>query len=169
VQRAAEGLEVAGHDELAALDFLLGAPIPSVWDLWVTFDTPKGPARIKWTFHAMDGRKIDRIEQRNRNDNTGIIDQLTADSQIVAEGSLFIADATGREVKLTSDEFLTVPSATPGEAPLKLASPADAIEARFRTQLGIIGGIAREIRKVSGWDIERIGKAQRRLADAAGN
>lgn len=159
-------------EERGALEFLLGAPSPKVYTVPVDFDPGEGAmAKLKWVVKALDGRRIDAVEERNRNEATGRLDQITADCELVAEATLFFSDITGRRVKPTDDEFLTVQMRRPGEAPeeVRMASPSDAIEARFRTQLGLVSGVAREVRRISAWDAERVGKAQRALVEAAGN
>jgi hypothetical protein len=171
-----EGL--SDEDERDALDFLLAPKPPRIYGVKVKYDTEAGIRPLTFVVRASDGRKIDGIEQANVSEATGKIDRITADCQIVALACVALESASGRAVELTSAEFLTVrvpkrddSSGEPtGEmVETRLASPADALEARFKTQLGIVSGVAREVRRISGYDPERVGVAQRRLVDAAGN
>lgn len=151
-------------EEAGALNYLLGARAPLPYDVKSTLETVDGPKPLTFVIRQMDGRKIDAIETRNRDKTTGVLDQISCDVQLVGEACLFIVDATGKQTDPKSEAFRTV---RPEQPPL--ASPADALEARFREQLGILSGVAREVRRVSGWAPERVGQADRRLVDAAGN
>jgi hypothetical protein len=161
------------EDEQDALDALLAPKPPRLYGVPVQFDTERGLKKLTFVIRGTDGRKIDAIEQQNVSDTTGKIDRLTADCQIVAEACVQLEGLSGRTVKLSDEEFLTIRRPHPdreGEmAEHRLASPADALEARFKTQLGLISGVAREVRRISGYDPERVGAANRRLVTAAGN
>lgn len=173
VKAAADGAELDGAEEKSALDFLLGSPTPRRYYVDVDFDTPEGVKKLRWTLKAIDARKIDEIEERNRNESTGTLDVTTANCQLVAEASVSLSDPDGaNEVGVSDPEFLTMRLRRTGEEGLhehRFASPADAIEARFRTQLGLVAGVASRIREKAGWDPERVGKAQRVLVEASGN
>lgn len=164
-----EGLDA--ENERDALDYLL-APKPSrQYDVWTDYETEDGPRRLNFVIRGMDGRRIDAIEQANVS-SAGQIDQITANCQLVAEACVCLESKSGRRTALSSDEFLTlkVPDRSGGGlVEQKLASPADALEKRFATQLGLVSGVAREVRRVSGFDPDRVGQAQRRLVSAAGN
>lgn len=168
-------------DERDALDFLLAPKPPRQYGVRVQYDTEAGLKPLTFVIRGMDGRKLDSIEQANVSEATGTLDRITADCQLVAEATLCLEDASGRKVELGSPEFLTIrrPKAVGAGDELaegeerfdehRLASPADALEARFKTQLGLLNGVAREIRRISGYDPERVGVARRRLVDAVGN
>lgn len=169
--RGHEGL--TEDDERDALDFLLAPKPQRQYGVKVAYDTEAGERPLIFVIRGVDGRRLDSIEQSARNETTGNLDVIGADCMVVAEGTAFLETPAGRRVELTSAEFLTVrrPAVeNPAEmVEHKLASPAMALEARFRTQLGLISGVAREIRRVSGYDGSKVGAAQRRLVDAAGN
>lgn len=161
-------------DERDALDFLLAPKPPRLYGVPVEYDTEAGTKRLTFVVRGMDGRQLDKIEQRNVSDVTGKIDAISAECQLVAEACVFLEGRAGHQVKLASDEFLTIrvqkPDGEPGEmVEQRLASPADALEARFRTQLGLVSGVAGQVRRISGYDARRIGDAQRRLSTAVGN
>lgn len=168
-----------GHEELTAenerdaLDYLLAPKPPRLYDVKVEYETDTGTEPLTFVVRAMDGRKIDSIEQRNVSESTGQLDAITANCEVVAEACECIESKGGRQVKLDSEEFLTLrvpkPDAPAETEPKRLASPAMALEARFRTQLGVIAGVAREVRRMSGYDPNRVGQAQRRLIEASGN
>lgn len=166
VAHAAQGAELDAEEEGSALDWLLGASQPIVHDVPVQLETPKGLAKLTFVLKQMDTRKIDQIETRHVNQSTGRIDRLSADVDIVTDATIELRDASGRALKLSSDEFKTVQRPDGGQ-PFKHASPAEALEERFRKQLGLIGGVAMEIRKMAGFEPERVGSAQRRLVEAS--
>lgn len=165
LEHVALGADLDDDEERAALDWLLGAPAAMQHDITVQFETPDGEQPVTFTVRQMDTRQIDKIEQRNLSQSTGRLDALTANCQIVAEATVSIRDGSGRSTAINSDEFLTVVGRD-GE-PLKLASSSDALEQRFRKQLGLIQGVASEIRRLAGYDTERVGAAQRRLVQAS--
>lgn len=166
-----EGL--TDENERDALDFLLAPKPPRLYDVKVEYETEDGPRKLTFVIRAYDGRKIDDIEQSNRSEVTRKFDQITADCQLVGAATAWLEGRPGHRVELTSTEFLTVRMPNPDKAgemiEHKLASPADALEAKFRTQLGIVSGVAQQIRRVSGYDASRVGMANRRLVNAAGN
>jgi hypothetical protein len=165
ITAAAQGKELDGEGERAALDYLLGTPTPAKYKVVVQYETPAGMKELEFHFRAMDGRKIDKIEQQNISQLTGVMDKLTADAQLVSEATDVIVDPeTGMKIGPREERFRTIKE---GEAPL--ASGIDAIQARFGTQIGLIAGVASAIREAAGWNRERVGKASRLLVDAAGN
>jgi hypothetical protein len=167
--------ELTDDDERDALDFLLAPKPARLYGIPVQYDTEKGVMPLIFVVRGMDGRKIDAIEQRNVSAETGKLDAVTAECQLIAEACVFVEGRPGHQVKVTSDEFLTVRVPAPTEADpramemRKLASPADALEARFKTQLGLLSGVAAQIRRISGYDPRRVGEAERRLIGAVGN
>lgn len=168
---ARDHADLSDVDERNALDFLLAPKAPRLYDVVVQYETEAGSRPMTFVVRGTDGRKLDAIEMSNVSEATGRIDQITADCQLVVESTVFL-EAGGRRVELSSEEFLTiVKPGKDGEADerIKLASPVDALEARFKTQLGLISGVSRQIRVVSGYDPARVGSANRRLVNAAGN
>lgn len=160
------------EDERDALDFLLAPKPPRLYGIPVDYDTEAGLRKLVFVVRGMDGRKIEAIETRNASETTGRIDQISAECQLVTEACVMLEGRAGHFVKLGDDAFLTIrvpKSDAPGEfEESKLASPADALEARFKTQLGLVSGVAVQIRRISGYDAQRVGQAQRRLVDAVG-
>jgi hypothetical protein len=165
-----EGL--TDEDERDALDFLLAPKPPRQYGVKVQYDTEAGSRPLTFVIRGMDGRRLDAIEQSHVSEATGKLDVISAEMQIVAEATLHLEDGSGRKVALDSQEFLTVRRPNPdnpdGFEQMRLASPADALEARFKTQLGLLSGVARQVRIISGYDPQRVGHAQRRLAGAVG-
>lgn len=161
---AASGEKLTDEQEHSALHYLLGPRQRIESTVTVQYETPEGVMPLKFVIRAQDGRKIDAIEQANISETTGKVDQITANCQIVALATVAIVDEAGKSTDPKSDVFRTVnPDAPP------LASPADALEARFRDQMGLLFGIAREVRRIGGWDPDKVGTAQRKLVTAAGN
>jgi hypothetical protein len=158
-------------DERDALDFLLAPKPARLYNVPTEYETERGTMRLLFVIRGMDGRRIDSIEQANVSDSTGKLDATTAACQLVAEGTAWLEGRPGHQVRMDSDEFLSlrVPDGEGGMKVTRLASPADALEARFKTQLGLVAGVARELRRIAGYDPSKVGSAQRRLADAVGN
>jgi hypothetical protein len=169
--RGHEGL--TEENERDALDFLLAPKPPRLYDVKVTYDTEDGLRELVFVIRGMDGRMIDRIEQSHVSEATGRLDVISANCHLVAEATAFLSGRPGHEVKIDSAEFLTIRRPNPdnpeGYEETALASPVDALEARFKTQLGLIAGVSSEVRRVSGYDPERVGTAKRRLVNAVGN
>lgn len=167
-----EGLTV--ENERDALDYVLAPKAPRLYEVPVQFDTEDGLKSLVFVIRGVDGRKLDAIEMECVSDATGRVDQVTADLRIVAELGCVQLEAGGRAVKLTSPEFRTVRRPKPDGAAdefetFEHASPVEALEARFKTQLGLVSGVARRVRMISGYDPERVGVARRRLVVASGN
>jgi hypothetical protein len=171
LEHAAQGAELSLEEEKNALDWLLGDPIAIPHSIPVDFETPDGTKKLEFIVRKMDASKIDAIEQRHLNTNTGRMDQAAADCEIV--GTLADAVTTqgdAREVDLTSAEFRTLRLRNKSNGNVEtvtLATPMEALSARFRGQEGLIMGIAREMRRLAGYDPGRVGQAQRRLTEAS--
>lgn len=158
-------------NERDALDYILGPKPPREYDVKVEVETDAGPRPMTFVIRAMDGRKIDSIEQTHVSQATGVIDRFGADSEIVAE-ALVMLESPRRKVDPRSAEFLTMKVRnrdTDEEEDFVHASPAEALLARYRTQLGLLAGVAREVRRVSGFDAGKVSEAKRRLIAASGN
>lgn len=151
-------------EELSAIDYLLGAPAPPQYTVEVQYETDAGMAPLTFHFTGLDGRQIDKIEQSNINERTGMMDKPSADAELVIAACSKLTDPTNKALAITSEQFRTV---TPDKPPL--ASTVDALHARFGRQAGLIAGVAGAIREVAGWKADRVGKANRALVDAAGN
>jgi hypothetical protein len=164
--------DIPEEAERDALDYLLGAKPPRLYGVPVEMETDRGSAPLTFVIRAQDGRKLDATEQRFVNASTGVIDRTSADIAIVGEATLYLTSPSGRKVDPRSEEFRTMQVRrvdTGEETTITHASPEEALEAQFRTQLGLLAGVAREVRRVSGFDPAKVGQAQRRLVEAAGN
>lgn len=160
VAHSAQGAELDPEEEAKGLEFLLGAKPATVHEIEIQYETAAGMVPLTFVVRTVDTRRVDKIEARNIDQNTGQIDRLTADCEIVSDAAVAIRDGSGREVKIDSDEFLTF---NRPDGPFKHASPANALEERFRDQLGLITGVALEIKRASGFSPERVKKAKRLL------
>lgn len=166
--------ELTEEDEQDALDYLLAPKKPRLYDVAVQYDTDDGRVPLTFVVRGMDGRKLEEMEKRHRSETTGELDVIGYDCELVATACEFLESRRGRKIKINSDEFLTVkvpdPDNPDGELiEQKIEAPPVALEARFRTQLGLLSGVARSIRFVSGYDPQRVGEARRRLVNASGN
>lgn len=158
-------------DEQDALDYLLAPKVPRLYDVTVDYDTKAGIRPMKFVLSPMDGRRIENISQSHVNETTGKMDVISADLQLVVEATKWIEGRPGHKMELSSEEFRTVmqPDGKGGFEPVVLASPIEALEARFKTQLGLISAVSAQINRISGYGGARVGDAQRRLTDAVGN
>lgn len=164
--------ELTDDDERDALDFLLAPKPARLYSVKVEYDTEVGIRPLTFVIAALDGRKIDTIQQSYVNDSTGMLDKIGSDCALVVEATRFLEGMSGRQVTLDSREFLTMRQPNPdkpgGVEEFQLASPVEALEARFKTQIGLIAGVAAQLQQISGFDPRRVGMAQRRLVDAVG-
>lgn len=171
LEHAAMGATLSDGEERTALDWLLGDPVAIPHAIPVEFETPDGIQKLEFIVRKMDTSKIDSIEQKHVNASTGRLDQIAADREIVATlVDAVTAPGDPREVELTSSQFRTMrlrSKATGEVETVTLATPMEAIAARFRGQEGLLMGIAREMRRIAGYDTARIGQAQRRLTEAS--
>lgn len=154
------------QEEIDALDYILGTPRPFEHTVPVDYETPAGMGKIVFVLRMLDSHKIDEIEQRHI--TAGNIDQIGADVELVAEATKYLTNPrTGKVTELTSAEFLTFPDPKDAESTVQLASTHMALERRFYGQEGLLGGVAREVRRIAGFTPDRVGKAQRRLVAAS--
>lgn len=169
LEHARQGAELNEEEEHSALDWLLGTPKPIMHEIPVDLETPRGMRRLTFVARRIDPRKIDAIEIRNVQQSTGRIDRITADAEIIAETCDVVEDGK-RTVRLNSEEFCTVllRKRDTGEIePVHFANPAEAIQRRFVGQEGLLTLIAAEIRRLGGYDAQRLGTSQRRLVEAS--
>lgn len=169
LEHARMGAELDQDEETSALDWLLGTPSPIVHAVPVDFETPKGMKKLTFVVRRVDPRKIDAIEIRNVNQNTGRVDRITADCEIIVASCDEVDDGK-RKTRLSSDEFCTVRlrSRETGEVePVRFSSPATALEKRFVGQEGVLTYLAAEIKRLGGYDPQRIGTSQRKLVEAS--
>jgi hypothetical protein len=159
--------ELSDENERDALDWLLAGTPPVEYGVPFDWETPEGTKKATWIILSHDGRKLDAIEQRNVSETTGQLDVITANCQLLAEASIGIEGRPGHVLALDDEKFRTVMVRKEGEAepvPHTFPSAADAIEARFRRQMGLVAGVAAQVRRISGYDPARVGQAQRRGA-----
>lgn len=152
--------EAAAFDEneKGALDWLLTAELPPPWEVEVQSLTPQGLKPLVFVMLPQDGRKIVDIEDRNTSGNGPMrkLDEIANNAELIAEATQFIEDpATGKKIDPGSPEFR-------GQLPSK----ALAMERRFARQAGLLMGLAMEIRKISGYSNDNVGKARQRPVSA---
>lgn len=165
VEAAGAERELSHDEERSALDWLLGAPAPASYYVNMEYDTPQGLKPLRVNFDAIDGSKLDKIEQSNINERTGTMNKAQADAELFIEAVTSIEDPeTGKKTIPSSEEFRTI---RPDQPPL--ASSIDALNVRFGKQPGLIAGVASAIREAAGWKADRVGQASRKLVEAAGN
>lgn len=163
------------ENERDALDFLLANAPPMEHYVDVQLDTEEGLLPLRFHIRAQDGKKLDAIEIANTNESTGQVNIAEVQAQIIALACFKLEGRAGHDIGIRTEKFRTVmvPDPDSDDPTVKkavlLASPAEALRHRFRTQWGLVQGVAVQVRRISGYDNDRVGKAQRRLVEASGN
>lgn len=145
------GREQAARDEGEALDFLLGDPKPLEFDVPVTVDTANGRIEFEFRLRQLDGRTFIKIEDDNRKGSGPFaeVDEVGMDAALAGAAVVSILDLkTGRRVEVASREFVG-----------SMVTPKDAFAHKFRFQPGVLTSLGAEIRRISGYGNDRIGKA----------
>jgi hypothetical protein len=144
--------------EKGALDWLLSAERPPPWEVEVQSLTPEGFKPLLFVVEPQDGRKIVEIEDRCTSGNGPLrkLDEIANNAELVAAATLYLEDpATGKKIDPSSPDFR-------GPIPSK----ATAIERRFARQAGLLMGVAGQIRSISGYNSDHVGKARHRAVSA---
>jgi hypothetical protein len=169
VAAAAEGNDgIPKESEIDGLDFLLGAPQVIVAETTVRIVLPNGGTQtLVFVIKQMDGRKLDRIEADNT--HNGRPDMITINSEVCAAAVLAIISPNGKTIAPQTDErWLNFKVLEDGEViERRLPSRALAFEKRFRTQSGLLGGVADQVRKLSGFEFSAVGEAKPRVLSGA--
>lgn len=144
------------EDERGALDWFLGSTRRLEYDVPVQFDTPEGMKTLIFHLRQVDGDRLQALEDENRQGDGPFakLDVMGFNAAIVCEATAFVTDASGRQVELSSQEFT-------GGVP----SPVLALQTRFKTQPGILDGLAERIRAKAAFGGDRVGSAQRSLVE----
>lgn len=156
---AAAGKPVTEKGERRGLKWLLGATRAPEYDVDVEYDTPDGMAMLTFHIRSVDGRRIVALENEHSGDGPfGQLDDIAFNAALAAEGTLFIEDEAGERIEPDSAEFRGAP-----DIPAALA-----MEKRFKYQDGLLGGVAGEIRRLGGWEPDRVKRARRSIAGRSG-
>lgn len=146
-----------GEAEKGALDWILGgATIRPGRFVPVQYETPDGMRKLVFRILALDPSRITELENQHRKGAGPFadIDELPFNAALVAEATEYITDVSGRKIDLTSQEFR-------GDKP----SPALALQQKFAFQGGLLDGVAGQVRRISGYDPQRVGGAERSLLE----
>lgn len=168
---AARGHELKASGERSAVGYLLGKAKAPKYKVRVDFATDDGDVVLWFYIHSLDSARIDAIENTHTDrtkvtaDGMPDVDQLRINAEIVTDACITISDGepgtaayeTGGQTKPTDPDFLA------GNV-----SGAEALQQRFHWQAGLLAGVAREVRRISGWAPDRVGQAARVLVDVAG-
>ena len=160
VKRAAVGAKVSPQGERDALDWFLEPQRPLRYTVEVDFDTPQGPRPLKLLLRSIPQADMEKIENRNRK-GEGIMadyDDFQVNVEIVGEALVALIGNDGHEVEPNDPRVLS-----------GLPSIAEAMKARFFYQPGLLAAVAAEVRRISGWGSDRVGRAERVLTLTAGN
>lgn len=159
LDQAARGVPIGEDAEHDVLSFLLGKTHRPEADVKVEFETPEGLLPMTFRIRALDERTMDKIDAANRAGDGPFskLDRGGFNAGVIAEALVHV-EAGGRTVKPDSEEFR-------GSA----VNTQVAIEGRFRYQPGILEQVVEEVRKLSAYNPERVGTAQRVVKAAAGN
>ena len=159
VQKAAVGARVTPEEERSALDWFLEPQRPLRYRAEVQFDTPEGIKPMTMILRSIPQHDMEKIENRNRK-GEGLMadyDDFQVNVEIVGE-ALVSVEAGGESIEPNDPRVLS-----------GLPSVAEAMKARFYYQPGVLAGVAAEVRRISGWGTDRVGRAERVLAHTAGN
>lgn len=140
--------------EKGALDYILTPEKGPPWEVEVQLTTPAGLKPLLFIIEPQDARKIVEIEERNTSGSGPLrrLDEVANNAELVASACIAIEDPlTGRKID-------------PGDADWRgpIPSKAAAMERRFARQGGLISGIAGQVRSISGYNSEHVGKARQR-------
>lgn len=145
----------AEEDHVATKWFLDPQPEAPEWDIefdW--FAHGKGDlVKHTWTVKPLPPEALEAIEKKNTDERTGMVDSSANNAEVLSAASI--------EPDPTSEEFR--------RANGDRASAPEAIRYLFRHQGGVVDFLAGEVRRISGFDPTRVGKAKPRLSRAAGN
>lgn len=157
---------ITPQEEREAMRYLLSsAGKPMEYTAPVEWETDNGPKKIPWRLRSLPAREIDRIETENRQEGSNPFEGLkepNASAALVAAATVF--------PDIRSEEFRRPPEPTDTNPDrIADADPADALMRVFEFQSGLLSGLAGEVRRISGFDPQRVGMAKRSLTRAVGN
>lgn len=160
-KKAADGELTAESDpngdaEKTALDWILGATMRPGRYVPVEVETPNGMRKLVFRILALDPNKIIQLENEHRKGEGPFaeLDEMKFNAALVAEATEYVTDSSGREMRLSSEEFRA-----------GLPSAAIALERKFTFQGGLLDGVVARIRQISGYDPQRVGGAERSLVE----
>lgn len=153
--------EVSAAAEHDAVFWLLQPPRAAEWESDVKYETPEGTRDLLWRLRSVKGSELDEMERRYvraAGGNAEDLDDVGLAAEIVARATLRVVDkASGTVLDLQSEAFRRgIPSA------------AEALRLTMDFQSGILTSLASEVRRISGWGPDRVGKSRRVLVDVAG-
>lgn len=152
--------DVTPKEEKGALDYLLGATAALEFDLPVQLMTPDGKKELIVHFKQMDGDTFRKLEEENRSGEGPFsrLDVAAYNRAIVQAATVYLTDESGKKIVPSSPEFI-------GEHP---EGQRGAWKTRFKFSSGVFDGISSEVQRVSGYDGDLVGTAQRSVVDAVG-
>lgn len=161
VREAAEGGKLTDAEEHGALHWLLGPTTRPKARVPVTLATEAGDKRLIIGLVALDGRRIQQLDDENRKGDGPFakLDTVSFNVALACEAIAYFEDETGQQIKPDSEEFI-------GGMPGGLSA---AMELRFKYAPGILETLGERVRELSAYSPDRVGQAQRVLVDVAGN
>lgn len=158
VASARNGATLTDEQEKSALDWFLGATQRLEFDVTVQYDTPTGMKPLVFHLKQVDDKRIEEIDDENRaGDPTAPFRKLDVggfNASLVAEALVYTYDPeSGRR-------------ATPEEIRGDVPGLAMALQVRFKTQPGLLEGLAERIREKAGFSQDRVGTATRSVVEA---
>jgi hypothetical protein len=168
VRKAANGQhkDVTVQEEQEALKWLLGsAGKPMEYTSVLQWETDEGMKPIRWRIQSLPAATIERVENENRQDPG---DPFSRTQEPRTSAALVVEATIFPDVR--SVQFRTPLEPTernPGREPD--ADPVDALLRMFRYQSGLLMGLAGEVRRISGYDPQRVGIAKRSVTRAVSN
>jgi hypothetical protein len=158
VKEAINGGEMTLGTEHSVIHWLLQPQQAPRYDVPVKFETPEGTLELTFRLRSIAGDKLDGIERQYMNEDPTKVDDMGLAAALIAASTEYVMDPkTGTRLELSDPKFV-----------LGIGSVAEAIRARFHFQSGVLVNLANEVRRVSGWSPDRVGRASRVLVDLTG-
>lgn len=167
VRDLARGHKVDPSGERSAVKYLLGQQKAPRYKVPVEFATDDGDVRLWFFIKSLDSKRIDQIEKAHSDQAKvmGDVDELAVNAELVADATISISDG---EPGTPAYESGAVTNPMDDTFRNGLPSGADALQARFHWQEGLLAGLSTQVRRISGWAPDRVGQAERVLVDVAG-
>ena len=158
VRAAANGAQLTDEQERSALDWFLGASRVLEYDVPVEFETPAGMKKLVFHLRQLDDARMQEIDEENRQGDPASpfrkLDVSAFNAALVAEAFVYVVDPTTGQRR--------GPEEVRGGVP---ALPM-AFQIRFKTQPGLLEGLAARIREKAGFGEDRVGTASRSLVES---
>jgi hypothetical protein len=163
---AAAGKEVDNRGEVTALDWVLGSTAPQVYKVEAKVDVNGDLKPLVFVIKQLDPDTIRKAERAATSGDTPFsaqVDDHRLNTDLVFAALVQLKD--GESGKTIEPVDLIGKREDPDYDP----DPKSALGKAFRYQPGVLDGVASEIRRIAGYEANRVGSAERAVQDAVGN